>query len=246
MELSKRLGAVAGLVTEGASVADVGTDHGYIPIYLMEGGIASRVIALDIKKGPLERARMHIVGHGLKDRIELRQSDGLREVRPGEADTLIAAGMGGALVIHILEDSPETVREMRSFILQPQSEIDKVRRYLNRSGYYIEQERMVEEAGKFYPVMRAVHGQREDYEEYEYFYGKRLLENRDAVLFRYLLREKRIRESILEQLGRHKTSMTAREREAQVRAEWQTVQSALSCYENEDVYREPGKGGVWR
>ena len=65
MELSKRLHAVAGLVTEGASVADIGTDHGYIPIYLIQERIASKVIALDVKKGPLERARMHIVGHGL-------------------------------------------------------------------------------------------------------------------------------------------------------------------------------------
>ena len=77
MELSKRLQAVADLVTEGASVADVGTDHGYIPIYLIEHNIAGKVIALDINRGPLERARMHVVGHGLKGKIETRLSDGL-------------------------------------------------------------------------------------------------------------------------------------------------------------------------
>ena len=193
MELSKRLHAVAGLVTEGASVADIGTDHGYIPIYLIQEGIASKVIALDVKKGPLERARMHIVGHGLKGQIETRLSDGLREVTPGEVDTMIAAGMGGGLVIHILEDSPETVKEISSFILQPQSEIDKVRRYLNEHGYRIVEERMVEESGKFYPMMRAVHGSGESYEEYEYLYGKRLLEEKDPVLRTYLLREQGIR-----------------------------------------------------
>ena len=95
MELSKRLQAVADLVTEGASVADIGTDHGYIPIYLIEHHIAEKVIALDINRGPLERARMHIVGHGLKEKIETRLSDGLEKVLPGEVDTMIAAGMGG-------------------------------------------------------------------------------------------------------------------------------------------------------
>ena len=105
MELSKRLYAVASLVTEGASVADIGTDHGYVPIYLMKNKIASKVIALDINKGPLERARMHVIGHGLKGQIETRLSDGLKNVKPGEVDTMIAAGMGGGLVIKILNDS---------------------------------------------------------------------------------------------------------------------------------------------
>lgn len=231
MELSKRLHAVAGLVTEGASVADIGTDHGYIPIYLIQEGIASKVIALDVKKGPLERARMHIVGHGLKGQIETRLSDGLRKVTPGEVDTMIAAGMGGGLIIHILEDSPETVKEISSFILQPQSEIDKVRRYLNEHGYRIVEERMVKESGKFYPMMQAVHGSGEPYEEYEYLYGKRLLEEKDPVLRTYLLREQGIRESILEQLRRHKNSPTAREREKEVQEEWRKIRQALAHYE---------------
>ena len=85
MELSKRLQAVADLVTEGASVADIGTDHGYIPIYLIEHHIAEKVIALDINRGPLERARMHIVGHGLKEKIETRLSDGLEKSPSGRS-----------------------------------------------------------------------------------------------------------------------------------------------------------------
>ena len=102
MELSKRLYAVAGLVTEGASVADIGTDHGYVPIYLVINNIASKVIAMDINRGPLERARMHIIGHGLKGKIETRLSDGLKEIEPFEVEGMIAAGMGGGLVIKIL------------------------------------------------------------------------------------------------------------------------------------------------
>ena len=147
MELSKRLHAVAGLVTEGASVADIGTDHGYIPIYLVKQNIASRVIAADINRGPLERARMHIVGYGVKDRITTRLSDGLEQIEPGEADTMIAAGMGGGLIIRILQKGKPVTDRMRALILQPQSEIEKVRIYLNQNGYQIENEDMVEEYG---------------------------------------------------------------------------------------------------
>ena len=123
MELSKRLYAVAGLVTEGASVADIGTDHGYVPIYLVESGIASKVIALDVNQGPLNRARMHIVGHGLGDRIETRLSDGLARICPGEVDTVIASGMGGPLTIRILQEGKEVADQLNALILQPQSEI---------------------------------------------------------------------------------------------------------------------------
>ena len=159
MELSKRLYAVASLVTEGASVADIGTDHGYIPIYLTEQKIASKVIALDINKGPLERARMHIIGHGLKDQIETRLSDGLKAVDPGEVDTMIAAGMGGGLVIKILEEGKDVVDQLYTCILQPQSEIQRVREYLATNHLKIIAEDMVEEDGKFYPMMKVIHGE---------------------------------------------------------------------------------------
>ena len=165
MELSKRLYAVASLVTEGASVADVGTDHRYIPIYLIQQNIASKAIALDINGGPLERARMHIIGYNLKGQIETRLSDGLLAVQPGEVDTMIAAGMGGGLIIRILEDGKEVVESLKEFILQPQSEVWRVRRYLLDHHMNIIDEDMVEEDGKYYPMMKAVHGESHRYAE---------------------------------------------------------------------------------
>lgn len=230
MELSKRLYAVAGLVTEGASVADIGTDHGYVPIYLVEQKIAVKALALDVNRGPLERARMHIAGHGLKRQIETRLSDGLKAVRPGEVDTVIASGMGGPLVIRILENGREVLDSVKACILQPQSEIAQVRRYLVRNGYRIEREDLVLEDGKFYPVMRAVPGEAEPYEEYEYLYGKRLLEERHPVLETYLKRERAIRESILEQLARRGESVSARQRAAEVKEELALVNQALERF----------------
>lgn len=231
MELSKRLHAVASLVTEGASVADIGTDHGYIPIYLMKEGIASKVIALDINKGPLERARLHIVGNGLKGQIETRLSDGLCKVTPGEVDTMIAAGMGGALVIKILTEGKKVVDSLTACILQPQSEIWKVRKYLCEHGLVIEDEDMVEEDGKFYPIMRVVHGEPENYEAYEYIYGKKLLEKRHPVLHKYLLREISIQESILRQLEARTESVSARQREKEVRDEMKLTRQAWKVFE---------------
>ena len=231
MELSKRLYAVAGLVTEGASVEDIGTDHGYVPIYLIKNKIASKVIAMDINKGPLERAKMHIIGHGLKGQIETRLSDGLKKVNPGEVDGMIAAGMGGALVIKILEESKAVVDTLEFLILQPQSEISKVRKYLNKNGLVIIEEDMVEEEGKYYPMMKVIHGQPEEYKEYEYIYGKKLLEKKHPVLEKFLLREKYIQESIVEQLSKHIGSESAEQRTREILHERQYTIQALERFE---------------
>lgn len=231
MELSKRLYAVASLVTEGASVADIGTDHGYVPIYLVKNKIASKVIALDVNRGPLERAKMHIIGYGLKGQIETRLSDGLKNVEPGEVDTMIAAGMGGALVIKILHNSKAVTDELAECILQPQSEIAKVRKYLCKNQWKIVEEDMVEEDGKFYPMMKVIHGEPESYETYEYLYGKKLLENQHPVLEKYLRREKSVKESILNQLAkRMEGSVSARERALEVEADLELVKQALARY----------------
>ena len=227
MELSKRLYAVAALVTEGASVADVGTDHGYIPIYQIQEKIASRVIAMDINKGPLERARIHIEEQGLSDRIETRLSDGTQALVPGEADTLITAGMGGGLVIHILEEGKDVINQMKTCILQPQSEIDKVRRYLTQEHFLIVDEDMVEEDGKYYPILKVEHGESETYEEYEFYYGKKLLEKKHPVLRDFLLRECAIQEKILKQLNKQADSTSIRVRKAELAEEMLRTKEAL-------------------
>ncbi len=154
--LSLRLQAVADMVTRGSRVCDVGCDHGYVPIYLVGHGISPGAVAMDNKEGPLQRAREHVSRAGLRDYIELRCSDGLSSYRVGEADTLILAGMGGRLVIRILGQDAEKRKDFKELILQPQSEIPSVRRFLRRLGYAITQEDMVLEDGKYYPVIKAV------------------------------------------------------------------------------------------
>ncbi|MDE7130195.1 MAG: class I SAM-dependent methyltransferase, partial [Lachnospiraceae bacterium] len=152
--LSKRLQAVAAMVTAGNSVCDVGCDHGFVPIWLVEQGISPRVLAMDVRSGPLGAAGEHIAEHGLESRIETRLSNGLHNYIIGEADTLICAGMGGGLMMRILSEDRDKTASFRELILQPQSEIERFRAGLREMGYQITDEQMIEEDGKFYPMMR--------------------------------------------------------------------------------------------
>ena len=171
MELSKRLFMTASMVERGSIVADVGCDHGYTAIYLVQNGICPRVLAMDVNEGPLARAREHIREAGLSAYIETRLSDGLSAMqwveeetgpddradhgRRPEADTLLMAGIGGRLAARILEDAAQKLFRMRTVIVQPQSELWLVRRTFKRLGYQIAAEDMVKEDGKFYTAILA-------------------------------------------------------------------------------------------
>ncbi len=103
IELSKRMYMVASMVDKGGSVADIGCDHAYVSIYLIEQNIAAKVIAMDVRTGPLDIAKKNINSHGLSDKIEVRLSDGLEKLSIGEVNTVIIAGMGGQLIIDIID-----------------------------------------------------------------------------------------------------------------------------------------------
>ena len=200
MELSKRLQAVADLVSDGLVVADVGTDHGYIPIYLLETGKCVKAFAMDVNKGPLLRAKEHIAEHGLEGMIETRLSDGVKQLQVGECDAVVIAGMGGALTVKILDEGKEVFKSLKEFILQPQSELSKVREYLYEQGYSIIAEDMAWEDGKFYPMMKVVSGESDAYDAIELRYGKLLLSERHPVLKTFLEKEKMTKKNILQNL----------------------------------------------
>ena len=158
MLLSDRMRAVAGLVQPCKSIADIGCDHGYVAMELVRSKVCRHVIAMDINSGPLERAKCNIAEYGMQDYIETRLSDGVSALRAGEAEGIICAGMGGRLVMSILEQGRELVGGMRQLILQPQSELSEVRCYLRENGYLIDREDIIYEDGKYYPMMRALPG----------------------------------------------------------------------------------------
>lgn len=214
--LSDRLQAVASMVTEGNRVCDIGCDHGFVPIYLLQQGISPGALAMDVREGPLGQARIHIETYGLNTFIETRLSDGLAAFRKGEADTLICAGMGGRLMMRILSDEEEKTASFQELILQPQSEVPQFRSFLRMQGYLLVDENMIEEDGKFYPMMKAVKKEHssgefsktilsEDsldafWQQMEDRYGPMLLKKKHPVLYRYLEREVRIYDDVLEQM----------------------------------------------
>lgn len=212
---------MAGLVTPGMRLADVGTDHGYVPIWLVRQGIIPSAVAMDIGKGPLCRAEEHIQEEGLADRIETRLSDGLLALKENEVDAMVAAGMGGGLVIHILSEGRHVAETIKEFILQPQSEIRKVREYLRDHGYRITREEMIFEDGKYYPMMKVAWGEEEALAEEELEFGKYLLREAHPVLFSWLQNEEKICRTVSQSLEGVPTER-ARKRllEMQVKAEY--------------------------
>ena len=226
MELSRRLQAVASLITAGHRVADIGTDHAYIPIALVREGRAASAIAMDVKKGPLKKAKEHVAQSGLADRIELRLSDGFEKLQPFEADTAVLAGMGGPLMIRILKEYEEITFGLKECILQPQSEVAKVRAFLLEEGFLFIREEMVKDDGKYYPMMKVAvpaagscrqQEKKQDsaskWGETELRYGKLLLEMQHPVLREYLDREMAIRRQILSGLEGKAGEQIARRRD---------------------------------
>ncbi len=229
MELSKRLQAVADLLSDGQSIADVGTDHGYIPIYLVGRDRFQKAFAMDVNQGPLLRAKEHIRAYKLSDRIETRLSDGVKALHAGECEAIVVAGMGGALTVKILTEGEAVFRNLKEFVLQPQSEIRKVREYLISNGYRIAAEDMVFEDGKFYPMMRVEQGVSDEYQDMELLYGKCLLEDRHPVLKQFLEKEYHAKCEIqtrLQMISGEQIEV----RRAELKAELIQIQRALNVY----------------
>ncbi len=162
MELSKRMYAVAGMVPTGCVAADVGCDHGFVSVYLAKHHICPHVYAADVRPGPLARAKEHIERNGVSGAVTPVLSDGLQKVPVGEGggplpgtDVMIAAGMGGRLIVRILRDFPKKTARLSWVVLEPQSEPWLVRRWLAENGFVITREKLVLEDQKYYPVIQA-------------------------------------------------------------------------------------------
>lgn len=213
MKLSKRLETIASFVEKGSIAADIGTDHGYIPIYLVSEGISPAAYAMDVRKGPLERAKEHVEAFHLEEKITLRLSDGLKKLQPGEADTIVIAGMGGELICRILEEGRHVWETAKRFILSPQSELAAVRRYLEENGFVILREEMLKEEGKYYVVLEAGHGSQKFDRDCYYEYGCHLIKNRNPVLAEFLEKEKENLTRILESLPEQASDSAERRKE---------------------------------
>ena len=242
--LSKRLQMLADMVTAGNAVADVGCDHGFLSVYLVQKKISPHVLAMDVRKGPLEAAAEHIGIYGLGEYIDIRLSDGLRELKEGEADAAVCAGMGGRLMEKILTESMEKARGMKELILQPQSEIREFRAFLRREGFRIVEENVVYEEGKYYFAMRVVYSEGgtcggaagdsvgntgDVWQDIFDGYGELLLQRKHPVLKQYLLSRREVVTQILEKLKAADGKRTE-ERLMEIRQELSEIETALGQF----------------
>ncbi len=222
IELPPRLLAVAEYIPAGTCVVDIGTDHGYLPVFVVASGKCPRAIAADVGEGPLASAKRHIEEAGLTDRVETRLSDGLDAFCPEEVSCVVMAGMGGYLIAELLERSScqGKLKSCAALVLQPQSETDRVRLMLHEIGFRLEAERMAEDRGKRYTVLLAVPG-REKYRPEEYVYGRKLWQARDPVFFEALREDREKLSGIIEGLSEKEESnrKTKRIQELKIRLE---------------------------
>ena len=264
MELSKRLQAVADLLDCHEEIADIGCDHGFVSIYLVESRKASRCLAMDVNRGPLERAGEHVIEKRLSTYIETRLSDGAKEIRfvrdeQGnvrlEVQAALIAGMGGKLMIQIIKDSLDKFQSMEEFVLQPQSEIAKVREFVRQIGYHIEKEDMILEDGKFYPMMKVTKGEKRlnqstDFPDWlmakleanewkvsevqELFdeYGECLLREKHSILLQYLQKEKELYQGILKKLQQMDT-VKSELRQQEIKEKLKVTDMGLEWFEHE-------------
>ena len=182
---NKRLLVAAELLGQTNSVADIGTDHAFLPIHLVKEGIAKKVIACDIAEGPLSVAKSNITKYRLRDEIELRLANGLLGLKPNEVEAITILGMGGETIADILTDSPWVKNPDVTLILQPMSCDDRLRDFLYKEGFEIITEVGVESQSRFYTVMKVCFSGDLPKVGREYKYIGKLLEkpNKAAIIF---------------------------------------------------------------
>ena len=156
MSISFRLKYIAGLVSPGYTVADIGTDHGYVPVFLLREKIIPHAIAVDLSKGSLEKARELAEQAGLREQMDCRLSDGLFDVKPGEAQCIIIAGMGGILMRRILDSGLETVLEADELILSPHRNPELILDFLEEHSFRVVSDEIITDKKKQYRVIKAV------------------------------------------------------------------------------------------
>ncbi len=212
----RRLQSALPYLSPHARIADVGTDHAYLPIYLVKHGLVSSALACDINRGPLESARANIAAAGLSDRIETRLTDGLHGVEASAPDHILIFGMGGELIIRILSEAPWIRDAGITLILQPMSRTHLLRAYLWENGFSIFGETLTYE-DKYYRTLAARYtGVREAYTTEDCYLGRAECRNESLYMAGYLAHEIRVLESVISGKRRAANADT-REEEALLR-----------------------------
>jgi len=175
MKLTPRLQKIASLVPKNSVMADIGTDHAYIPAYCILNGICQKAFAMDVNSGPLSNAEETLTRYGISDKVELRLSNGLERLSPDEADTVVIAGMGGLLIKSILENG--NLKDGTTLILQPMLAVKELRQYLYESEMAVDNEYLAKEDRKLYNIIVATVGKKSEYTREDIVIGRNIREN---------------------------------------------------------------------
>ena len=233
MHLDKRLQAVASLVPQGSRFADIGTDHAYLPVWLLEQGVIASAVAGDIAAGPCQAAQTTVAMHGAASSIAVRQGSGLAVLRPGEADCIAICGMGGSTIISILAADMAVAKGAQRLLLQPMAGAAALRRWLVAQGWCITREALVDDEPHFYEIIcaeraekyaaRASDAGEQCYSEVEYLVGPALLRDGHPLLAKHIARQQASLQELL-------TNMARSER-AKASAKYQEAQKLLQALE---------------
>ena len=199
-----RLEAIVSLIDKCDTLADIGTDHGYVAEMAIKDKLCKRVIATDINKGPLNSAVNHLTELGYENIVDFRLGGGLTVINENEIDCAVVAGMGGELISTILEDSKNVSVTVNSFVLQPMTNIDVLRRYLYDNGYSIIKEIIVKEYHHYYFIMKVINEKSICEDDIYYDISKYLFDNKDKLLLEYIKRNIETNKKIIENISNSK------------------------------------------
>ena len=231
--ISRRLDRILDVIRSGDCLADIGTDHAYVPIAAVSEGLCRRAIACDIVPGPVERARANVEAAELSACIDVRQGDGLEPLGEDRPDRIVIAGMGGPLMARILTDGFEKIGPGTQLILSPQSEWMEFRTFLWTKGIGIRREEMVEEEGKFYLILdcepETEPAEKELPPAHRLRYGDRKAYEPEKILLRerYIRKDLQVAETILKQLEQNDSPAAIRRR-AELLKQTEDAKAALS------------------
>lgn len=228
IKLTPRLQKIAEQVPIGSSVADIGTDHGYIPIYLLKNKISPFVIAGDINKKPLESAETNINKYGFSDKAETRLGSGLSVLNKGEIDTVIVAGMGGLLISDLLETSKEVVNRISTLILQPMQAQTELRKYLIHKGFTIEKDILVKEDHHIYEIIVATPGIQEVADPIYYEIGFHINSNPKTLAMEFISRKIIATEQVIDNISKN-ASEPSTEKLEEMGIKLKKLKEVISC-----------------
>jgi tRNA (adenine22-N1)-methyltransferase len=234
MKLGERLVAIAQMVSQGATVADIGTDHAYLPVELIRQGKVSTAIAGDVHVGPYQAATATVRQAGLSERISVRLGDGLAILKPGEVDTVILAGMGGSTMIRILAAEEAVAATLKQLILQPMNGAALLREWLHRQNWQFTEEALVEEEDHLYEIIRVLKQPEQLERAFKplrpilYEVGPLLWHNKPPLLSRHLLLKINSLEGVLEQLERS-TSLATAQKSKFCREQLDELREMMAC-----------------